>query len=205
MHRRAVGILDRLLATAPRNVTYRRQQALNHLWLGQAQRRLEQRPSAFRSVGQALDIQLDILANDPTRHTVRQDAVATYNALGDLRLDIRDDRGALESYEAALQMAETVFAAARLDEWARRDRIDCFERMGQYWARRAGRPGLRTAQQVEAWQRARAWHEKSLAEWRGWLSVQSNVYIQRRHDQSARAVAACVTGLAGLSRPLAQR
>jgi eukaryotic-like serine/threonine-protein kinase len=205
MHGRAVAILDRLLATAPRNVTYRRQQALNHLWLGQALHRLGQRPAAAKSVGQALEVQLSIIANDPTRQTVRQDAVATYNALGDLRLDAGDDRGALESYTAALEMAEKVYASAHLDEWSRRDRINCFERMGTYWARRAGRPALKSADRVEAWQRAREWHEKSLAEWRDWLTHQSNVYIQRRHDQAARAVAACVTGLAEVAAQNARR
>jgi serine/threonine protein kinase/tetratricopeptide (TPR) repeat protein len=198
MHLRAVGVLERLLATAPQNVVYRRQQALNHLWLAQAQHRLRQIPAAFKSVGQALEIQLNILANDPTRQTVRQDVVATYNALGDLQLDIRDDRGAFESYKAALDIAEKVYAAAPLDEWARRDRIDCYERMGQYWARSADRPGRRTFERLEAWQQARGWHEKSLAEWRDWRGLHSNIYIERRHDQAARALAASDTALARL-------
>jgi eukaryotic-like serine/threonine-protein kinase len=205
MHRRSVDTLDGLLATAPRNVTYRRQQALNHLWLGQAQHGVGQRPAAFKSLDQALDLQLGILADDPTRQTVRQDAIATYNALGDLRLDGRDDRGALESYSAALEFAERVYAAARTDEWARRDRINCFERMGDYWMQRAGRPGIGAAAQTDAWQRAREWHEKSLAEWRDWLAHQPNVYIQRRHDQAVKAVEAVAVGLAGVGGPVAPR
>ena len=106
------------------------------------------------------------------------------------------DAAALQSYTTALDVAEKVYAAARLDEWARRDRIDCYERMGGYWARRAVRPGLRVAAQVEAWDRARQWHDKSLAEWREWLRLHPNVYIERRHDQAKRAVAACAAGLA---------
>jgi serine/threonine protein kinase/tetratricopeptide (TPR) repeat protein len=194
-HRRAIAIVDRLLAAWPQNFTYRRQQALNLLWLGQAQHRLGQRPAAMKSVGQALDLQLAILASDPTRQTVRQDAVATYNARGDLQLDTGDARGALDSYTTALGLAEQVYAAARLDEWARRDRIDCYERMGQYWARR-GRADVATAQRAAAWEQAHRWHEKSLAEWREWLRLQPNVYIERRHEQAAQAVAACDTELA---------
>jgi serine/threonine protein kinase/tetratricopeptide (TPR) repeat protein len=196
LHRRAVSILDKLLVPAPQNVAYRRQQALNHLWLGQAQQRLGQRPAALRSVGQALEIQQEILKRDPARQTVRQDAVASYNALGDLQLQMGDDRAALQSYTAALDEAGTVLATARLDEWARRDRIDCYERMGQYWAHRAARPGLRPVAQAAAWQRAHEWHEKSLAGWRDWLKIQPNIYIERRHEQAARAVAACATELA---------
>jgi len=199
-HRRAIAIVDRLLATWPQNFTYRRQQALNLLWLGQAQQRLGQRAAAVKSVGQALDLQLAILTGDPTRQTVRQDVVASYNARGDLQLEAGDDRGALASYTAALDLASQVYAAARLDEWARRDRIDCYERMGQYWARRAGRPGLAEVRRIDAWQQARGWHAKSLAEWRDWRGTQSNVYIVRRHDQAARAVAACDTALAQAGR-----
>ena len=189
------------MATAPQNVTYQRQQALNYLWMGDAQRRLGQRPAAFRTVGKALEMQRAIMARDPARQTVRQDAIATYNALGDLRLDGRDDAGALASYTAGLQLAEAVYAAARLDEWARRDRIDCFERMGQYWAVRAGRPGLTPSARADAWQQARRWDEQSLAEWRDWLAHHPNVYIQRRHDQAARAVEASTAALAALTPP----
>jgi tetratricopeptide (TPR) repeat protein len=196
LHRRAVTILDKLLATAPQNVSYRRQQALNYLWLGQTQNRLGQRTAALRSVGQALEIQQDILKKDPARQTVWQDVVASYNVRGDVQLDARADRDALESYTAALEVADKVFAAARLDEWARRDRIDCYERMGSYWAHRAGRPGLTAAAQVDAWDRAREWHDKSLAEWREWHRLHPNVYIERRYDQARRAVAACAAGLA---------
>jgi tetratricopeptide (TPR) repeat protein len=196
LHRRAVGILDKLLATAPQNVAYRRQQALNHLWLGQSQQRLGQPAAALGSVGEALQIQQDILKNDPARQTVRQDVVASYNVRGDLQLDMGADRAALQSYTAALDVAEKVFAAARLDEWARRDRLDCYERMGNYWARHAVHPGLPVAAQVEAWNRAREWHDKSLAEWREWLRLHPNVYIERRYDQARRAVAACAAGLA---------
>ena len=60
--------------------------------------------------------------------------------------------------------------------------------MGHYWARRAVRPGLTVAAQVEAWDRAREWHDKSLAEWRDWLRLHPNVYIERRHEQARRAV-----------------
>jgi serine/threonine protein kinase/tetratricopeptide (TPR) repeat protein len=204
-HRRAIAIVERLLATWPQNLTYRRQQALNLLWLGQAQQRIGQRPAALKSVGQALDLQLAILASDPTRQTVRQDLVASYNARGDLQLEAGNDRGALDSYTAALDLAEQVYAAARLDEWGRRDRINCFERMGDYWAHRARRPGLPIPAQVAAWQQARTWHEKSLAEWRDWLRLQSNVYIERRHDQASRAVAASVAGLAAAGDPATRR
>jgi tetratricopeptide (TPR) repeat protein len=204
LHRRAVGMLDQLLETAPQNVTYRRQQALNYLWLAQPQHRLGQNAAAFTSVRQALAIQLDILDRDSTRQMVRQDIVATYNALGDLQLGIHDDRGGLDSYTAALDMAEKVLAAAPLDEWARRDRIDCYERMGQYWTRDADRPGRTLARQVDAWRRAREWHAKSLAEWRDWLSLHSNIYVERRRDHAVEAVAACDAALArvrGLATP----
>ena len=208
LHGRAVSILEKLLATAPQNVAYRRQQALNHLWLGEAERRLGHGPAALKNVAKALDIQQDILRTDPARQTVRQDLVASFNIRGDVQLDLRDDRGALASYTEALATADTVFAAARLDEWARRDRIDCYERLGQYWARQASRPGLASNSRVAAWQRARDWHEKSLAAWDDWRSARSNVYIERRHDQAARAVAACIAGLtpvAGGTTPVAPR
>jgi len=201
MHHMAVAILDRLLATAPQNVTYQRQQALNYLWMGDAQRRLGQRPAAFKTVGKALEMQRAIMARDPARQTVRQDAIASYNALGDLRLDARDDRAALESYTTALQLAEAVYTAARLDEWARRDRIDCFERMGRYWATRAARPGLAPPARVDAWRQARHWDERSLAEWRDWLKLRPNVYIERRHDQAARALEVSSGALAALTTP----
>jgi tetratricopeptide (TPR) repeat protein len=203
MHRRAVAVMERLLSSGPKNMTYRRQQALNYLWFAQPLHALRHDVAAFASVRRALAMQRDILIEDSTRQNIRQDMLATHNALGDLQLDSGNAEGALGSYREALAIAESVATAAPADEWARRDRIDCYERLGQYWARDASRAGVTAARRLEAWRKAREWHQKSLSDWNSWIRLSnSNVYVQRRHDQAAKAVAASDAALATIGQLL---
>ncbi len=197
--RRAIQRVEGLLEISPENLNFRRRQALNYLNISYPLRKLGDQAGALKYLHLAQEIQQAILAKDPVRTPVRQDALATYNLLGDLRLQAKDMTGAMEQYRAAVIIAEAIATSQPTDVYPRRDLADCYERYATWFRLLATDPKTAATDRLRHWREARTWYQKQLAVWESWSNYAvSSVYNTSRHDKAAHAVAECDAALVRL-------
>ncbi|MFN7928439.1 MAG: serine/threonine-protein kinase [Blastocatellia bacterium] len=195
--KRAVEVVATLLAAAPENLTFQRRQALNYLNIAYPLRRQKNYAEALKYLRLAEETQQAILAKDPVRTPVRQDLLATYNALGDVRLEMNDLNGAMEQYGKALVLAEKIAAAQPTDAYPRRDLADCYERHTNWFRQQALAPKTFPGDRYKHWRDARVWAQKNLAIWDNWTNyAASSSYNLNRREKAVRLLAECDAALA---------
>lgn len=194
---RAIAVVAGLLETAPENLNFRRRQALNYLNIAYPLRRLANYPEALKYLRLAEETQQSILAKDSVRTPVRQDLLATYNALGDVRMELKDWTGAMEHYGKALASAEKIAVAQPTDAYPRRDLADCYERHANWFRTQATAPKTPAGDRMKHWREARAWAQKHVAVWDTWANyAMSSAYNAVRRERAVRALAECEAALA---------
>lgn len=197
---KSIVVMKSLLDSAPENLDFRRRQALNHLSISYPLGELGDHAGAMKHLRLAMQTQQEILAKAPTRTPVKQDLLASYNAMGDLQLKTRNTAGALENYRQALTLAEAISISNPSDPYSFRDLADCYERRGHLYVAMATNQKPPAPERMTNWREARAWFQKSFEIWDGWMKrAVSGAYDKTRREKAVRAIAQCDTELSRLT------
>ncbi len=198
--RKALALAQTLLATAPDNFEFQRNQSLYRYGLGKALHRLGERDEARRQLQQATEAQQAICAADPTRTQFRVDLLDSHNALAAALIDQGDLAGAKENYEKAVALAENLMLATPSDLRIRYKLADTYSNFGHYHTTLATRLRTSSSEHIAHWQEARGWLNKSLGVWDGWgAHGVSSIFNISRREQVAHSLAQCEAALAKLS------
>jgi serine/threonine protein kinase len=127
-------------------------------------------------------------------------AHSAYLRIGNLLTDMGDEPGGLNSMQQALQTLRTYIAATPQFAAYRRELSNCYDALGHYHTKLAGRPGIPVDQQIAAWNEARRWYQQNLAILQEHLKHAPNDSQGAKYVlQASKNVARCESALASLN------
>jgi tetratricopeptide (TPR) repeat protein len=205
---------ERLLAASPNQYRFLRRHAVCQSKLGVALRGLGDRQAVFAQLRQALEELQKLLAEKPSNAELQSDLHATLISLADALSETGERAAALERDAQALALAEKMVAVNRADLYAQWRLANSYSSFGRHYAALAskwtrgqtrGRKS-RAAERIAHWRQARDWHRKALGVWDDWSHrAVSSRFNLTRHEQAARALAACDAALAKLGAATARQ
>jgi tetratricopeptide (TPR) repeat protein len=184
--RRALDIVNTLLASAPGDLNHQRNVANTRLALSTTLRVQGKLAAALEQLNAALEGQRAILKRNPGGLLVREDMFDSLAALGDVRLAMGQADAALEQYNAALDMAHYLVERAPDNLYSERCLALASRHIAEYHAflARQGAAAERSRHAAEA----AAWYDKAIAIWSRWRSNNLALpYSARQETDVARA------------------
>jgi len=209
-YRQALSLSERLLAASPNQYRFLRRHAVCQSKLGVALRGLGDHQAGFAHLRQALEELQKLLAEKPSNAELQSDLHTTLISLADALSETGEGAAALERDAQALALAEKMVAVNRADLYAQWRLANSYSSFGRHYAvlaskRTRGRKS-RAAERIADWRQARDWHRKALGVWDDWRQrAVSSRFNLTRHEQAARALAACDAALAKLGAATARQ
>ena len=191
LYQHAAAISEGLSAAEPSNTKYRRDVALGQTGIGESLHRLGNNREALEKLIPALATMKSLANLAPDQLSLIAQAGRIHCDIGNALLALKDDKGALESYQQALAVSEDVLRRAPSSLYFQRQRADALESLGQYYLSMI-RSGTPPANRSQLRAEARSWFQKSRALWQDWISRNvATPYAATRQRQAAAYLASC--------------
>jgi serine/threonine protein kinase/tetratricopeptide (TPR) repeat protein len=166
-HERALELADALLESSPEEFRFVRLRAGSLRKLAMALAAGGDAPSALPRLRESLDIVERLQDRYPANKELGPDLHAAHHALADTLLALGQADEALVHYRQAVRLAEAASSSVPSDLLALWRRAESYERLGDFYARRAPESGI---ERRTHWLEAQAWYGRSLGTWSEWTS-----------------------------------
>lgn len=188
-YRRAKELSFINLRNSPSNAEYVRDQADALLGIGYAFQSSKHWPEALESIQYAFDRQNDLKRLSPEWRRFQREFQESFAALGDVHMELGNEKATLENYEKALETTVALLWEQPTDALLLRDLADSHECLARYYAWMAER---HASEGSSYWKQAIDFQQKSYDTWREWPTKVSatSVYAQKRLQDATTQLAA---------------
>lgn len=162
---RALTLSEIHLKNSPGNPEYMRDQIDGLLILGYASETRKHWPEALVFLQKALAQQLELQRGSPETRRFKREIQETQEALGDVYLQLGNEKESLASYEKGMELTVSMLWERPTDAYLLRDLTDNHEALAEYYAAQA-RKGGTTAH--AHWKKAVEYQRKSVEAWSDW-------------------------------------
>jgi len=183
---RALTLSEIHLKNSPGNPEYMRDQIDGLLILGYASETRKHWPEALVFLQKALAQQLELQRGSPETRRFKREIQETQEALGNVQLQLGNDRDALASYEKGLELTVGMLWERPTDAYLLRDLTDNHEALANYYATLARRGG---PQAHAHWKKAVEYQQKSVEAWTEWpRKVAAGPYPALRLEEARKTL-----------------
>jgi tetratricopeptide (TPR) repeat protein len=196
MHHRALELREAGIAADPKNELLRGDLTITTELIGEVLAKQNDTAGALEWHRKTLTLREAVSAADPAFTDANRYIAITHTQLGDALLARNDFAAATEHFDKAQKLLEplSISDPANLD--VSRALAGCYSRFGKLQATMASKMKV---QQIEHWQQARSWYQRSLDVWNSKMpgSALSPVDAQER-QQATDELAKCDAALSKL-------
>jgi serine/threonine protein kinase len=190
--RKALALLDSLLAGAPNEFRFLSRRSTSLRGLALSLRKLNNRDDALQNLREALEISRQLSAQYSSNPQAQTSLHAALLALADALAETGEHSAALPHYREALRLAEGGAAKARSDVYARWRLADSYAGLGKLYEAMAADAKALAEQRRTHRDEACLWRRKALEVWDGWTQYGvSSVFNTTKREQAAQALSRC--------------
>jgi serine/threonine protein kinase len=160
--RQSLEMLRQLAESEPNNARAQRELASGYNRLGDLLWSIKDLPKALENYREALKLSERLSSTDPLNQQYRHDLARSYSNVGYVLAQLGDETAAVKDYREALQVLEALSEADPNNASVQRDLAACYAYFGDVYSFLASKASLPTSKQIEHWQAARSWYQRSL-------------------------------------------
>jgi len=186
-YRRALEIREQLSAADPKNSEARRDLATSFDKVGETLTRLNQPAAAIQYFRRALTIDEALSSAEPNNAQPQLDRAHDHEQISEALAKSGDLVAAIAERRRAAELQQAVSMADPANEEVKRDLAASQAQLGEWAMALAEKPNRR---QIELWQEARSWFERSADYWNG---LRAQRTLESSEAETAEKIAAAIT------------
>ncbi len=160
--RQSLEMLRQLAELEPNNARAQRELAFGYNKVGDLLWSIKDLPQALENYREALKLLERLASTDPRNQQYRHDLARSYSNVGYVLAQLGDETAAVRDHREAVRILEELSDADPNNTSLQRNLAACYAYFGDIYSFLASKANLPAGKQVEHWQAARSWYQRSL-------------------------------------------